>query len=166
MLNKLVISALTILTLFIFSATAYSQFVAKYAINENYPGLFTDRAQAVYHVNTNETTDYTSAGYSTANYLAVVSSSRKTVKYRKYIRPSREESEVFLAPMDPPVISSKTSIGVPPFGYKYYTKNTNAPLRDFRADIWLTHQYTSASAKNNVVYNNKTGAFYINPVGR
>jgi len=186
MLNKLVISGLTVLTLFIFSSAAYSQY--NMALINHYSQLPYSEAYATAHMGTTERSGIMSASYNeglpgvgkTTYYRSFDDNSERAhavyshnvdetsgvpafVTHRKYVRPSDvEKQEVYLAPMEPPVITQRTSIGVPPYGYKYHTKNTKAPIRDFRTDIWLTKKYTSASEKH-ILYDEMYGSSYINP---
>jgi hypothetical protein len=84
----------------------------------------------------------------TQTITAVPTKSVTTVTYRKYVRPSDTETEeVYLKSMDP-VITSKTSIGVPPHGYNYYTEKPNIPIRDFRASMWKTNYYVAKFYKD------------------
>ncbi len=193
MLKKLVISGLTILTLFIFSSAAYSQY--NMAVINHYSMLPYSEAHATAHMGIMERGDYVSVyneslpGVGRTTYYnsfdngparayavshTTYSGSGETgsvpvfVTYRQYVRPGDVEritSETYLAPMDIPVISEKTSIGVPPFGYKYYTKNTRSPIRDFRTDIWETKTYSAASEKQ-VLYDEVYGSVYVNPEER
>jgi hypothetical protein len=190
MLKKLAISGLTVLTLFIFSSAAYSQY--NMALINHYSALPYSEAYATAHMGTMERSAYVSAYneslpgvgrttyyssfdngperahsvYTHTHYKGEMSGEPSFVTYKRYVRPGDAEritSETYLAPMDVPVVSStSTSIGVPPFGYKYYTKNTKAPIRDFRTDVWETKTYSSASEKN-VLYDEMYGSTYVNP---
>ncbi|MCI0449350.1 MAG: hypothetical protein L0Y79_06135 [Chlorobi bacterium] len=81
------------------------------------------------------------ASIETAGYEYEEASYDTSERY-EYTTASVEES--YFADMTPPV-SSKTSIGVPPHGYKYYVEKPSSyrPIRDFRVSLWLSNQYAA-----------------------
>ncbi len=80
------------------------------------------------------------SGYVTSLPVEMVEQSpRERAITKKIEKPAVEEN--YLVDMIP-VITSSTSIGVPPHGYNYsIDKSSNIPIRDFRADYWQTKYY-------------------------
>src|SRR4030095_3121896 len=151
MLNKLVLSYLTVLVLFV-SGYAYSQEIDN--------GMQSTRATVPEHVlfvhssgfinPYGMTTDAARADHISTQYV-MVRNGRSEVAYifnRKYVRPSDTDvEETYLEPMVP-VITSKQSIGVAPNGFKYFTRKSNIPIRDFRADMWKSNYYLAQYYKS------------------
>ncbi|MBZ0202616.1 MAG: hypothetical protein IT281_00730 [Ignavibacteria bacterium] len=80
------------------------------------------------------------SGYVTSMPVEMVERSpRERSLTKKIEKPEVEEN--YLVDITP-VITSSTSIGVPPHGYNYYIdKSRNVPIRDFRADFRQTKYY-------------------------
>jgi len=169
MLKHLVISGLTVLTLFAatltFTGKTYSGNYAagNYALG-NYALLPLDPYYKYMHVH-DMYVDGSNVTAARAVFITTqyeTTSNSKVVFYRNYVRPSDRErtEEATLMPSTTPVEMGMTQTFTAPHGYKTDVKRhpSQHPIRDFRATYWLTKYYRD-EFHNQASYNKAYGPY-------
>ncbi len=173
MLKHLVISGLTILTLFMFTRNAYSYIYAELPLDPYYKymhvsDMYVPDAPATGMLSGN--TQAARAVYVTSQDIRTTNS--RYVLYRNYVRPGDRkrltETEVSYLPyITTPSVNGKTATLVAPHGYNYHQVKTTPvhPIRDFRTEFW-ENKYYRDEFHNQASYNKTYGAYnYWNSAG-